>query len=214
MDRQQAEATAREGYDQMADIYANHVAAETTVPSLAVAGLEQFAHLVQAGDGGAVADVGCGPGHITRFLADLGLDVFGVDISTALLKIARDANPDLRFEQGELGQLPIEPSSLRAIVSKHSVIHTPAELVPRVLDEFARVLEPGGLLFLSFFGSDEPGNHGNAFDHVVTTAYQLDVDAMAGLLEGAGFVEKVRLVSQPREHERQLPYVMFYAQRP
>jgi len=213
MEQAKAESTARECYDQMAEVYANHVSLEMTVPSIVRSGLEVFAHQVQAQGPGKVADVGCGPGHVTAFLAALGLDIFGVDNSPSLLAIAGTAYPDVRFEVGQLASLPIETGSLGALVSKHSLIHTPAQLIPAALDEFARVLAPDGLLFLSFFGSEEPATHGEEFDHAVTTAYQLDVEVMAELLTAAGFAEEVRIVRQPQEGERQLPHGIFLSRR-
>lgn len=213
MDQVEAESAAREGYDRMAEVYTNHVSLEMTVPSVARSTLEFFAHKVQQDGGGAVADVGCGPGHVTAFLAELGLDIFGVDSSASLLDIAREAYPDIRFETGQLASLPAETASLRAVVSKHSLIHTPAHLVAEVLDEFARVLAPGGLLFLSFFGARDPSAHGEGFDHAVVTAYQLDVDIMAKVVSAAGLTEELRVVRQPGANERQLPHGIFFARR-
>ena len=201
MERAEAESVARQGYDDMAQAYTDHVSLEMTVPSMVRAALETFAHQVQKRGGGLVADVGCGPGHVTGHLAGLGLDIFGVDNSPELLDIARAANPDLRFESGQLAELPIETGSLTGLISKHSLIHTPAPLVPLALDEFARVLAPDGLLFVSFFGAEAPDTHGRAFDHAVTTAYELDVDAMAIALCDAGFTEETRIVRQPREND-------------
>lgn len=201
-----AEVRAREGYERMAQTYADHVALEMTVASLGRAVLESFALEVMKQELGPVADVGCGSGHVTAHLARLGLDIFGVDNAPALLDLARSAYPELRFETGQLASLPVATDSLQAVVSKHSLIHTPADLVPLVLDEFARVVRPGGLLFLSFFGAEEPAMHGEGFDHAVTTAYQLDVDVMAASVAAAGFKEETRIVRQPRENERQLPH--------
>lgn len=211
MEQSVAEAMARESYDRMAEVYTEHVAKEALFPSLAISGLELFAHNVQQSGPGPVADVGCGPGHITAFLDELGLDVFGVDISPGLLDIARSNHPEIRFEIGQLAALPVETDALQAVVSKHSLIHTPANLVPAVLSEFVRVLAPGGRLFLSFFGAENPGSHGRGFDHAVTTAYEFDVDTMAGLMAGAGLIEEARTIGQPKKDQRQLPYISFYA---
>ncbi|MFK7917068.1 MAG: class I SAM-dependent methyltransferase [Ilumatobacter sp.] len=162
---------------------------------------------------GPVADVGCGPGHITNFLRGLGLDIFGVDNSPVLLDVAHRVYPDLRFEIGQLASLPIATASLRGVISRHSLIHTPVDLVPAALDEIARVLAPDGVLFLSFFGCADPDAHGERFDHAVATAYQLDVDRTAELLDVAGFSEEVRVVQQPRAGERQLPHGTLIARR-
>ena len=51
---------------------------------------------------GPVADVGCGPGHVTAFLKNHGLDVFGVDLSPGMIAQARAAHPELRFDIGSM----------------------------------------------------------------------------------------------------------------
>jgi SAM-dependent methyltransferase len=207
----QAAAQARDGYDQMAQVYADHVTREMSVPSLVRANLDHFAHLVSAVGNGPVADVGCGPGHITDYLAGLGLNMSGVDISSALIDIARASYPDLRFEVGDLARLGIEASTLQAIVSRHSIIHTPPDHLPAVFEEFNRVLAPGGRLFVSFFAAEERGTHGRAFDHAVTAGYELDVDAVVEMLVAVGFSEEVRIVRQARADERQLPHAILFA---
>ena len=52
--------------------------------------------------GGPVADVGCGPGHVTAHLRDSGLDAFGIDLSPVMIDVARREHPGLRFEVGSM----------------------------------------------------------------------------------------------------------------
>ena len=82
-----------------------------------------FAERVAAAGGGLAADLGCGPGLMTARLRDLGLDVFGVDLSTAMIGLARDAYPGLRFEAGSMDALDLADGALGGIVSWCSVIH-------------------------------------------------------------------------------------------
>jgi SAM-dependent methyltransferase len=49
---------------------------------------------------GAVTEPGCGTGRVTAYLDDLGLPVFGVDLSPQMVAVARQSNPGLRFEVG------------------------------------------------------------------------------------------------------------------
>jgi trans-aconitate methyltransferase len=46
--------------------------------------------------------VGCGPGHVTAHLRKLGLDTFGIDLSPAMIDVARREHPELRFEVGSM----------------------------------------------------------------------------------------------------------------
>jgi ubiquinone/menaquinone biosynthesis C-methylase UbiE len=45
-------------------------------------------------EGQAALDFGCGAGRSTRFLRSLGFDVVGIDVSEAMLNLARAADPD------------------------------------------------------------------------------------------------------------------------
>ncbi|MFG3496782.1 class I SAM-dependent DNA methyltransferase [Streptomyces sp. NPDC047886] len=192
-------ATA-DAYDAVAVRYAALARADLDAIALDRAVLAAFAELVRASGAGPVAELGCGPGPVTAHLRDLGLDVFGVDVSPVMIGLAREAYPDLRFETGSMGALDMADGGLQGIVSWYSVIHTPPREMPAYFAEFRRVLAPGGHILLAFFESEnEPVT---AFDHKVTTAYRWPIDDLAGLARAAGFVEDGRMLREPREDER------------
>jgi SAM-dependent methyltransferase len=164
--------------------------------------LTAFAELVQAGP---VADVGCGPGHVTAHLHALGPETFGIDLSTEMIALARRAHPDLRFDEGSMTALELADGALGGILASFSVIHTPPRQLPAVFAEFRRVLAPGGHLLLGFLGGDDP--QPQEYDHKVTLAYRWPPDRLAELLRRAGFVEVARLSRAPHEDERQFPHV-------
>ncbi len=145
----------RASYDTVAVDYAEIVPPLFERDVLGRAMLGGFAELVRAGGGGPVADVGCGPGHVTSYLHSLGLAVFGVDISPGMVKVAERNHPDLRFDIGTMTDLELADGELGGIVAWYSVIHTPPEVLPVVFEEFHRVLAPGGHLLLGFHVGDE-----------------------------------------------------------
>jgi trans-aconitate methyltransferase len=53
-----------------------------------------------------IADIGCGPGHITRFLAARRDIVVCLDLSPAMIAVARQRNPPLRFGAASMLNLP------------------------------------------------------------------------------------------------------------
>lgn len=205
------ETSVAERYDRSAERYFDHVGAELEHASLDRAGLQLFAELV--GPGAETIDAGCGPGHIAAFLASHGLNVSGIDISPALIEIARTSFPDIDFRVGELAHLPVNDSSVQAVVSRHSVIHTKPDRLDEVFAEFGRVLTADGRLFLSFFATDDPGEHGQPFDHAVCTAYQLDPNVISELLACAGIDEEMRLLRRPHPGARPIPHATLIAQR-
>jgi SAM-dependent methyltransferase len=52
--------------------------------------------------GGLVIDVGCGSGVWARELTDRGYDVLGIDLSAAMIRLARQGAPDAKFQVGSL----------------------------------------------------------------------------------------------------------------
>lgn len=120
------------------------------------AGVVLFAELVRAIGGGPVADVGCGPGHTTALLRELGADASGIDLSPAMIEIARREHPEARFEVGSMTDLELADDSLAGVLAWWSLIHIPDEAVPGVLGGFHRVLRPGGVLAVGFHVGDEP----------------------------------------------------------
>lgn len=104
-----------------------------------------------------VADIGTGTGVLALELADLGLDVIGVDQSGAMLEAARGkaAEPDpakpgrVEFRTGDAHALPLEDASVDAAFA-HMVLHS-LESPKRAIAEMARVVRPGGQVVLVDF---------------------------------------------------------------
>ncbi|MFE7788602.1 class I SAM-dependent DNA methyltransferase [Streptomyces sp. NPDC057460] len=148
-------ADTRTSYDTVATSYAEQVrnVLDETPEERAVLAL--FANLVRTSGGGPVADVGCGPGRITAHLRELGVDAFGIDLSPAMIEVARRDHPGLRFEVGSMTDLDLADASMAGLVAWYSLIHVPDDEIGSVLAHFHRVLRPGGPLLLSFHVGDE-----------------------------------------------------------
>ena len=188
--------TTRIFYDAVAEDYAEMFAGELTGPRDGAV-LAEFAELVNRGGGGQVADLGCGPGRTTAHLSSLGLDVFGLDLSGSMLAIARRENQGLCFQQGSMLELDIPDGTLAGAVSWYSSIHTPVDRLPSLFAEFGRVLAPGGYLLLAFQTGDRPLTLDRPFGHPVRLDFERRrPEAMAGLLETAGFALRSRTVRE------------------
>jgi SAM-dependent methyltransferase len=192
--------TTAQAYDAVAPQYVALVRDGLAGLPLDRAIIEAFAGLVRQTGSGPVGDLGCGPGYVAAHLRDLGLEVFGVDLSEALIEHARVSYPDLPFSVGSMAALDVADGTLGGVVSWYSVIHAAPADVPVYLAEFHRVLAPGGHLLLGFFESG--GEPLSPFDHKVTTAYRWPIERLAGLTKDAGFQEVGRMLRQPLENER------------
>lgn len=189
------QAETRAAYDGFAELYASQFADRLETRPFARNMIGTFAELVRGTGNVRVADVGCGPGHLTAMLHELGLEAFGFDLSPGMVDRARRDRPGLRFEEARMEALPVEDGTLGGVLAHYSMIHTPPGELPALLAEQARVLEPGGLLLVSFFGTEGTGPV--RFDHKVTPAYSWPVDRLAELVTAAGFVTVARLLHDP-----------------
>ena len=148
-------ADTRTSYNTVAVSYADQVRDLLDQLPYERALLALFADQVRSTGGGPVADVGCGPGRITAHLHERGVDAFGIDLSPAMVEVARRDHPALRFEVGSMTDLDLADASLAGLVAWYSLIHVPDEEIGPVLAHFRRVLRPGGLLLVSFHVGDE-----------------------------------------------------------
>jgi SAM-dependent methyltransferase len=89
-----------------------------------------------------VLDVCCGPGLVAEAAAARGASAAGVDFSSAMLDLARAAQPRVEFSQGDAEALPYADGCFDAAVANFGVHHVPNPTA--ALAEMHRVLVPGG----------------------------------------------------------------------
>lgn len=194
--------TIRENYDQVAEQYTDYVLEVFPTDQVGRAMIGLFADLVAGQANNQIADIGCGPGHITDYLARRGLPVQGVDLSPAMIQLARRARPDLQFDLGSLLELDIPDGALGGVLAHYSIIHTPPERLPAAFAEFSRVLTPGGYLLVSFQTGDESLRGSLEFDHKVAPASRWSLQGMSEFLAPAGLREIARLRAEPGPSNR------------
>ncbi len=153
-------------YDRIAEEYTARIADELKHKPLDRRLLEEFAARVNGA--GRVCDLGCGPGHVARYLHDRGVDIFGLDLSPGMLEQARKLNPNIEFRQGNMLALDVEDGAWAAIVAFYSIVHIPRADVPQAFREMHRVLQPGGFIFLAFHLGDEILHEENCWGHKVS----------------------------------------------
>ena len=87
-------------YDRIAPQYVEHIYGELAHKPLDRALLDRFADAVRSH--GQVCDMGCGPGHVARYLHERGVDVLGMDLSPGMVAEARRLNPGIAFHEGSM----------------------------------------------------------------------------------------------------------------
>lgn len=113
--------------------------------------LKAFARRVTGGR--RVLDLGCGPGRDVAFLAELGCQPVGLDLSLGMLAEARHRLPTAPWIRSDLRRLPFAPNQFDGVWACASLLHLPRAELPPALSEILRMLrQPGGVLFLALKG--------------------------------------------------------------
>jgi SAM-dependent methyltransferase len=118
--------------------FAGHVSSRLADPLLDAAGV---------GSGVRTIDVATGPGYVAAAAAERGADVIGVDVSAAMVTLARTRHPGLDFRQADAESLPFDDGTFDAVVANFLVPHLAHH--DRTMVELVRVLAPGGRLALT-----------------------------------------------------------------
>jgi SAM-dependent methyltransferase len=203
----------RSSYDTDAAGYADKVRGLLGERPYLRGSLTLFADLMRDAGGGPVADIGCGPGYVSRYLNDAGVDAFGIDLSPEMIEIARRSYPDLRFEVGTMTDLDLADHSVAGIVAFWSVIHVPDQTVPIVFEQFRRVLRPGGPVLVGFHVGDETRHTSEGYTGrpINVEDYRRPPRRVAGWLRDAGFAIEAELLMGPDE---EVPGAIIFARSP
>jgi SAM-dependent methyltransferase len=194
-------AATQASYDAVASGYAEAMSDELRHKPLDRALLSAFGEQVAlVGSGrGRVWDVGCGPGHVTAFLAGLGLDAAGTDLSDGMIAQARARHPGLEFGTGSMTALPSGDGAWDGLVSFYSLIHMIDDAdVRAALAEFRRVLADQGLLLLAVHAGQEVRHSTEWFGAAVDVSFRFfDPDWLTAELDRAGFAIEAVTRRQP-----------------
>jgi ubiquinone/menaquinone biosynthesis C-methylase UbiE len=155
------------------------------------------------GAGQRILDVGCGTGTFAVLIKTSHLDaeVVGLDPDSKALRRAMQkaerASVRIAFDRGFATELPYADGSFDRVISSFMFHHLPLDQKPAALQEFHRVLGPGGALHLIDFGGPDSGARGVRGWLLRTHKHTRDNfgERIPSRLEEAGFAG-VRLVSQ------------------
>ena len=176
----------RAAYDAVAERYAAALVDELTVLPFERWLLDRVA---AHADGGPVVEVGCGPGHVTAYLADAGADATGLDLSPAMVEEARRRFPDGSYEVGDLRRLmrPTTAPGWSGVLAWYSLIHLAPPELPGAIEALARPLAPGGWLVLALHAGTEVRHLDEWFDSPVDLDLVLHTaDSAVALVTVAG----------------------------
>src|SRR5262249_54504312 len=137
---------------------------------------------------GRSADVGCGPGHVARYLRDQGVEVVGIDLSPEMVRRAQQLNPGIEFRVGDLRALDLADGALAGMASFSPLIHLEEPEIGPALRELRRVLTPGGLALVAFDVGEETLHKDELWGHAISLDFRFLLPArVTAQLAEAGF---------------------------
>jgi SAM-dependent methyltransferase len=188
----------KNGYDTIARKYAKSLFDELDNKPLDRHLLKEFVKIIRPTS--KVCDFGCGPGHVSRFLKDIDVDVFGADLSEGMITVASELNPDIMFEVDNMLESKQGNGSIGGVVLFYSVVHFELKEIEQVIKEMWRILEEEGILFLAFHEGDSIFHVDELFDEKVELDYVfLKTDSIVDALKGCGFKIIEALTRYPYE---------------
>ena len=143
--------SVRTGYDRIAAEYAETRDLDSSLP---------FLHRLDAelARASLVLDLGCGAGlPVDRWLIDRGHRIIGLDISDAMLDLARRKVPEGDYRQRDMATLADGEFSVDAVVSFFAMFHVDRRRHRELLRRFRSFLPHGGLLLVTTGRSDWEG---------------------------------------------------------
>ena len=215
MSEDQPEEQVRATYDAVAADYDAAIGGELAGKPLDRAFLGA---LVELSAGGRLVDLGCGPGHVTAYLAERHPDVLGVDLSPAMVRLARERHPEVPFEVASMLDLSGYAGAWSAVAALYSVIHFSAAQRARAFEQVRAALRPAGWLLVAFHVDSPEVPDGGArhlsewFGRTVDlTGWYLLPQTVAAELETAGFAVTASTVRAPVpgvEHPSRRAYLL------
>ena len=128
-----------------------------------------------------ILDAGCGTGGNAAHLRAYGR-VTGVDVAGDALCLAR-RREGLALAHGSVEHLPFRDGSFDLVVSNDVLCHLQVAEDAVAAAEFARVLRPGGVLYLQLPAFEQLRSHHDAAVH---TGHRYTKNELRRLLAGAG----------------------------
>jgi ubiquinone/menaquinone biosynthesis C-methylase UbiE len=195
-------SSVRLAYDAGAEDLAARLPDTRAEAPLDLAMVDTFAEAVTSEDDPRVLDAGCGTGRMSRYLAERGCQVEGVDLSPGMIAMARRDHPDLVFTVGSLTDLPYPDDEFAGVMLWYSIIHTPPAGQSRIFAEATRVLRPGGYVLVGFQSGE--GTRDVAWAHrreVPLERHRYTEDQVASKFQEAGLGEVCRVVRRAQCEE-------------
>lgn len=205
----------RRAYDEISEAYATHRSEDGRGMDVLSEFLDSCSELSR------ILDAGCGQGTPVLSRISSETTAIGVDFSREQLQLAKENAPGVSLLQSDMTALPFDDGVFDAVIAYWSLIHVPMEDHHTVIDEFARVLRPGGRVLVCEGTNEWIGANPDWLDSGVEMQWNIaGAKATRNQLRNAGFdvvdiwgvPETLDDDNDSNEDETDLPWTFFAAQ--
>lgn len=98
---------------------------------------------------GKILDLGCGPGHHSKYFKDLGFKVTGIDLSQNMISIAKENFKNIDFKVMDIYNLKFDSNTFNGIWASASLLHIEKSNIKEVLIKLKDILTVNGTIYIS-----------------------------------------------------------------
>jgi SAM-dependent methyltransferase len=138
--------------------------------------------------GSLILDVGCGPGRDAKYFFSKSHHAVGIDLTPEFVELAKLNVPWGDFRVMDMRKMEFENNYFDGLWSMASLLHIPRNEADVVMNEYARVLKPKGVMFLSTMeGNGEDPKSSPKYGGNSKFFYRYTEEELRNLVNSAGF---------------------------
>lgn len=118
-------------------------------------GTDEFLSLLSKN--ASILDVGCGAGIKSKYIAENGFVVTGIDFSEKMIEIAKREFPDIDFEVVDIYEMDKFTKTFDGVFAQAVLLHITKDEVVQALNNLKSKLNAGGLLYIAVKAMREDG---------------------------------------------------------
>lgn len=136
-----------------------------------------------------ILDLGCGMGHYSKYMKSKGFELVGIDFSKEMLKFAKDNEPNIKFIESDICDLPQNlDKDFDGVLLAYVIQHLSKEETMECLKKLKEYIKPNANLLIFFREGNNIINEEEPFDtKYIYTIKEYNVEEITELLSECGY---------------------------